>query len=81
MLWENRLSFHNLLSISGGKKVEKRWEIIEFYDSVAEGEAFCLYGIGNLTHVRSIDVRWKMEDVRGKKFNPSYFVHGEHLPL
>ena len=34
--------------------------IIEFYDSVAEGEAFILYSIGNLTHVRSIDVRWKM---------------------
>ena len=27
MLWENRLSFHNLLSISGGKKVEYLWEI------------------------------------------------------
>ena len=26
MLWENRLSFHNLLSISGGKKVEYLWE-------------------------------------------------------
>ena len=26
MLWENRLSFHNLLSISGGKKVENYWE-------------------------------------------------------
>ena len=24
--WENRLSFHNLLSISGGKKVEYLWE-------------------------------------------------------
>lgn len=29
MLWENRLSFHNLLSISGGKKVENYWEIFE----------------------------------------------------
>jgi len=28
MLWENRLSFHNLLSISGGKKVEYLWEIV-----------------------------------------------------
>ena len=28
MLWENRLSFHNLLSISGGKKVENYWEIV-----------------------------------------------------
>ena len=26
MLWENRPSFHNLLSISGGKKVEYLWE-------------------------------------------------------
>ena len=26
MLWKNRLSFHNLLSISGGKKVEYLWE-------------------------------------------------------
>ena len=34
--------------------------IIEFDYSVAEGEAFILYSIGNLTHVRSIDVRWKM---------------------
>jgi len=30
MLWENRLSFHNLLSISGGKKVEYLWEIYIF---------------------------------------------------
>ena len=29
MLWENRLSFHNLLSISGGKKVEYLWEIFQ----------------------------------------------------
>ena len=28
MLWENRLSFHNLLSISGGKKVENYWETL-----------------------------------------------------
>jgi len=26
MLWENRLSFHNLLSICGGKKEENYWE-------------------------------------------------------
>jgi len=36
MLWENRLSFHNLLSISGGKKVEKRWEILFYYNSIYE---------------------------------------------
>jgi len=30
MLWENRLSFHNLLSISGGKKVENYWEISKY---------------------------------------------------
>jgi hypothetical protein len=32
-------------------------EIIQFYDAVAKSEAFCLDGVGDLTH------RWKREDV------------------
>ena len=33
MLWENRLSFHNSLIISGGKKVENYWENLQVFDS------------------------------------------------
>ena len=34
MLWENRLSFHNLLSISGGIKVENYCEIEDFIQNL-----------------------------------------------
>ena len=56
--WENRLSFHNLLSISGGKKVEYLWEsfilslfsICSFYlSSISILPVFYVYSYPNET--------------------------------
>ena len=67
MLWENRLSFHNLLSISGGKKVEYLWEIYqnflyEYFN--IHNLKTAPYGGCNIAFLRALKSSWSSSSCR-----------------